>query len=236
MAKIDREKFKTYGNVFDRHTLRNIFMLSSKGHFVELKSPISTGKEANIFTAAREDGSLIVVKIYRLETCDFNKMYDYIKMDPRYSYLKSKSRKVIFAWAQREFRNLMKAREIGVRVPTPILCKDNILLLEYIGKEEPALKIKDADFTKEKAEKYLRKIRQYMKKMYQHNLIHGDLSSFNILDDDKPVLIDFSQATTRKNTNAEELLQRDVRNICNFFIKQGLDCDKKEMEAFIKKS
>ncbi|MBU0461079.1 MAG: serine protein kinase RIO, partial [Nanoarchaeota archaeon] len=66
MAKTVREKFKTYGNVFDQFTIRNLFELSSKGYFEEMKSPISIGKEANIFSAEKQDGTKIIVKIYRL--------------------------------------------------------------------------------------------------------------------------------------------------------------------------
>ena len=81
MGKITREKFKTYGNVFDEFTNRNLFKLATQGHFEELESTVSIGKEANIFTARTKDGELKIVKIYRLENCDFNKMYDYIKYE-----------------------------------------------------------------------------------------------------------------------------------------------------------
>ena len=222
MAKITREKFKTYGNVFDNFTKRNLFELSSKGHFLELKSTISIGKEANIFSAEREDGSLIIVKIYRLENCDFNKMYDYIKYDTRYLNLKAKKREIIFAWAQREYRNLMKSREAGVRVPLPILCKYNILLLEHIGKNQAAPKLKD--WYPENVEKFCKKTITYMKKLYDANLVHGDLSEFNILNDDEnPVFIDMSQGTLMKSGNALELLERDIKNMRRFFSKIGYD-------------
>lgn len=235
MAKITREKFKTYGNVFDQFTLRNLFTLETKGYFEELKSPISIGKEANIFSAEKKDGTKVIIKIYRLETCDFKKMFEYIKSDPRYIHLKSNRRKVVFAWAQREFRNLMKVREMGVRVPTPIHCMHNILILEHIGNKEAAPKIKDSEFTDKKAQQFYKKTLEYMRKMYKNGMVHGDLSMFNILDaNDKPVFIDFSQSTTTKNTEAEELLKRDVRNMHTFFKKIGIECEKEEMEEFIK--
>ncbi|MFT4304627.1 MAG: serine protein kinase RIO, partial [Candidatus Woesearchaeota archaeon] len=79
MAKITREKFKTYGNVFDEFTLRNLFKLNSQGYFEDFLTPIALGKESNVFSAIRKDGKKVIVKIYRLENCDFNKMYDYIK-------------------------------------------------------------------------------------------------------------------------------------------------------------
>lgn len=232
MAKITREKFKTWGNVFDQFTVRNLFELSSKGYFHDLKSPISIGKEANIFSAEREGGSLIVVKIYRLETCDFNRMYDYIKYDARYVNLKAKKREIIFSWAQREFRNLMKSREAGVRVPLPIHCKDNILLMEYIGGKEAAPKLKDAH--PDDAEKFADKIINYMKKMYKAGIVHGDLSEFNILNwNEKPVFIDMSQGTIVRSANSEELLDRDIRNMCRFFRKIGVKREESDMKKKI---
>src|SRR3990167_4135204 len=139
-----KEKFKTFEGVFDDFTYRNLFKMMSQGYFEGIRSPLSIGKEANIFSAPRKDGTIAVIKIYRLETCDFNRMYDYIKYDPRYQGLKKKKRKIIFSWVQREFRNLMKARQAGVRVPMPITFLNNVLVIEFIGKDEIALKLKDS--------------------------------------------------------------------------------------------
>jgi RIO kinase 1 len=228
MAKITREKFKTWGNVFDNFTRRNLFELGSKGHFEDLKSPISTGKEANVFSAEKPNGELIVVKIYRLETCDFNRMYDYIKYDARYVNLKAKRREIIFSWAQREFRNLLKAREAGVRVPTPIVCKHNILLMEHIGKGEAAPKVKDAH--PDDASAFMEKVVEYIHKMWKAGLVHGDLSEFNILNEnEKPVFIDMSQGTITRSINARELLERDIKNTCRFAKKIGVDLDDEEI-------
>jgi len=72
-----------------------------------------------------------------------------------------------------------------------------------------------------------------MTKMYQNGLIHGDLSSFNILNyNEKPVIIDFSQATLVKTPNSEELLERDVKNVLHFFKKVGI---KAKFEEVLKK-
>ena len=218
MAKITRERFKTWGNVFDAFTERLLFKLSSQGHFEELKSPIALGKEANIFSAETKTGGKVIIKIYRLETCDFNKMYDYIKYDTRYLNLKSKRREIIFSWAQREYRNLIKSRDAGVRVPKQMQCTRHILVMEHIGKTEPAPKLKDAH--PDDPEKFFNKTVDYMKKMYRAGLIHGDLSEFNILnDDERPVFIDMSQGTTTMSINAEELLERDIKNVARFFNK-----------------
>jgi len=233
MAKKSREKFKVYGNVFDEFTNRNLFKLISEGVFDGLESPISIGKEANIFTAKKGNKKLIV-KIYRLHTCDFNVMYDYIKYDPRYLGLRKRRREIIFAWAQREFRNLMKSREAGIKVPTPIIARHHIIVEEYIGDKKPAPKLKDAQISD--PDKLFKDVIKSIKKLYSAKLVHADLSSFNILyHKNAPVFIDFSQCTTTENPNADDYLIRDIKNICQFFKKHGINKDPEEIIKKIKK-
>ncbi|MBI4149521.1 serine protein kinase RIO [Candidatus Woesearchaeota archaeon] len=216
-----REYSKVMHNVFDEFTNRAIFKLISQGHFDGLQSPISIGKEANIFSA-KKGQETVVVKIYRLESCDFNRMYDYIKLDPRYSTVHPSKRKIVFAWAQREYRNLLKAREAGVRVPKPITFLHHVLVMEHIGKRQPAPKLKDAwpRHTKE----FFQEVVEQMRKLHQAELVHADLSAFNILNDqERPVIIDMSQCTTLEDSRAAEYLQRDIKNVAVFFRKIGLD-------------
>lgn len=222
-----KERFKTYQAVFDEFTNRTIFQLITKGYIDGLIGPVSTGKESNVFVCKKQD-SKVIVKIYRLETCDFNRMYDYIKDDPRFSGLKRHKRKIIFAWAQREYRNLLIARDAEVRVPTPLTALNNILVMDFIGDKDAAPKLKDAQL--DVPRKIFQDVLNNMKKMYLAGLVHGDLSQFNILYyHEKPVFIDLSHATPTKNHNAVELLERDLRNVANFFRKIGVrekDIDK----------
>jgi len=231
MPKITREKFKTLHNVFDSFTESNIFKLISQGYFDGLESPIFIGKEANVFTALK-GRKRVIVKIYRLQTCDFNRMYDYIKFDPRFPNVRKQRRKTIFAWAQREYRNLLKAREAGVRVPTPIACLCNILVMEYIGDEEPAPKIKDA--LPKKPEKFFDAVILGIRKLYKAGLVHADLSHFNILNyKEKPVFIDMSQSTPLEDPNAMNYLKRDINNICTFFKKRGVKAESEDIKQKI---
>ncbi len=232
MATTAKEKFKTYEGVFDNFTLRTLFKLSSQGYFDDMDSlsPVSIGKESNVFYA-KKGSEKVIVKIYRLETCDFNRMYDYIKYDSRYVGIKPQRRKVIFSWVQREFRNLMKARQAGVKVPTPHVFLNNVLIEEMAGKEKPAPKLKDA--IPEDLPAFFNEIILNMKKFYKAGMIHADLSHFNILNSsEKPVFIDFSTGTPLDNPRADEYLERDVRNICNFFAKHG--CRIAESDAMLK--
>jgi RIO kinase 1 len=213
----NREIWKVYGNVFSKHSIDLLFQMSSQGHFEELESTISVGKEANIFTATTKRNERIIVKIYRLENCNFSKMYSYLNQDPRYSSLNKKTRLIIFAWTQREYRNLLLAREV-IKVPKPIAFKDNILLMEFIGDTDPAPELKDAKPKDPK--KFYKKVIDNMRKLFKAGLIHGDLSPFNILNhNEEPVFIDFSQSTMTNADNAKELITRDVKNIAVYFRK-----------------
>jgi|SRR3989338_2595480 len=228
-----KEKFKVMHNVFDEFTNLTLLKLISKGYIDGLESTLYVGKEANIFTALRE-GKRVIAKIYRLETCDFNRMYDYIKYDPRYQGLKKKKRKIIFSWVQREFRNLMKARQAGVRVPMPITFLNNVLVIEFIGKDEIAPKLKDSIPRNKK--KFFNEIIDNMKKLYKDGLVHADLSSFNILNfNEEPVFIDMSQATTTEDVRSREYLERDINNIITFFNKLKIKINKEKTWNFITK-
>lgn len=228
-----KEEFKVWGGVFDKFTQRTVFRLISQGHFEGLESPISIGKESNVFSALKKDGTRVMVKIYRLETCDFNRMYDYIKDDPRYVRIKKGKRNVVFTWVQREYRNLLKAREANVNVPTPLAFYNNVLVLEFIGDDDfIAPKLKD-EIPKNPKE-FFGKIILNIKKLYKAGLVHADLSAFNILNqNEKPVFIDFSQCSTIESSRANEYLERDIRNVCSFFRKIGLKLDEERVKEDI---
>lgn len=228
-----REEWKIYGNVFDEFTNQLLFRLSTQGYFDRLKSAYRLGKEANVFIAQTKEGHEVLVKIYRLENCNFNKMHEYLIQDERYENLKGQRRKIIFSWVQREFRNLLLARE-HIRVPTPIVFKDNVIIMELIGDANgPAAQLKDVGL--ENPAKMLDAIIAIVKKLYAGGLVHGDLSAFNILvQDDEAVFIDFSQGTTTKSPTAQELLRRDVVNLLAHFHRLGVERDVDEVLANIR--
>lgn len=238
MAKKSRpkEEFKVWGGVFDQFTQRTVYKLITQGHIEGLESPISIGKESNVFSALKKDGTRVMVKIYRLETCDFNRMYDYIKDDPRFLNLKKGKRNIVFTWVQREYRNLLKAREANVSVPTPFTFYNNVLVLEFIG-EDGMIAPKLKDSLPKNPKDFFDKIITNIKKLYQAGLVHADLSAFNILNfNEKPVFIDFSQCTTIEGSMANAYLERDIRNVCNFFKKIDLNVDEaKVKEQIIRK-
>jgi RIO kinase 1 len=102
-----------------------------------------------------------------------------------------------------------------------------------IGDDEPALPLKDTP--PQNPEEFFQLLLNEMKKLYHAGLIHGDLSAFNILNhNEKPVLIDFSQSTVVKTPNSQELLERDIKNILQFFRKLGVKREAEEILHLIK--
>lgn len=224
MVRDSREAFKTWQGVFDNFTLRVLHKLSNQGYFDDLKHVISPGKEAVVFAATKGD-DLVAVKIYKLETAKFTKMYSYIRVDPRYTTLKNNQRQVIFSWTEREYRNMLLARNAGVRVPMPITHRDNVLVMEFIGHgEAPAPLLKEAEIedVHETAVTVVDMVKAYAKAGF----VHGDLSEYNILfQDGAPVMIDFSHSIPLTAANSIDLLRRDVENVVRFFKKIGADVD-----------
>ncbi|RME55068.1 serine protein kinase RIO [Candidatus Woesearchaeota archaeon] len=221
-----REKFKAYENVFDQATLRVLFKLSSQGYFDELQGAIKIGKEANVFFAIKGKKK-VVVKIYR-KSANFKKMYDYMAPDPRYIGLKRNKMNIISTWAKKEYRNLLKARSAGVKVPTPYAVYQNVLVMEFIGDKEPAPQLNKVK--PDEPKQFYETLIKYLKKLYLNaKLVHADLSEFNILNDNgKPVIIDLSHAVDVRYPNVKALLKRDLDNLARFFKK--LNVEEKEVK------
>ena len=132
--KKDFRDHKTEQYVFDIPTLETLYKFTKKGLLTALGGPISRGKESVIFHALGAEEEELAIKMYKISTANFNAMLDYIIGDPRFKNLKKDHRSVIFAWARKEYKNLKRAFDAGVRVPQPIACEKNVLLMEFIGK------------------------------------------------------------------------------------------------------
>lgn len=208
--------------VFDRRTLMDLYSLASRGVIDALGGSISTGKEANIFRAKAGEGE-VALKIYRISTSNFNAMQDYLNGDPRFSSVRGTKRAIVAAWTRKEYRNLSRAEEVSVRVPHPIAMKENILVMELIGTgERAAPPLKDVELDQEEAGQVFERIAQYISRLYNRaQLVHADLSEFNILyDAGEPVIIDMGQSVTLDHPMAGRFLERDMTNVVHYFQKR----------------
>ncbi|MDQ1254393.1 MAG: kinase 1 [Euryarchaeota archaeon] len=222
----DSERLKVEENVFDASTLKLLYTIANKGIIKAMGGSISTGKEANVFYAEGQEKEL-AVKIYRITSSTFKAMDIYIMKDPRFTNIRNNKRDIIFAWTRKEFQNLKRAKSAGVRAPEPIFAEKNILIMEFMGeKGVPYPLLKDTPLENDEPKIVFDTIVEYMHLLYKEaNLIHADLSEYNILIDANnvtPIFIDMGQSVTLEHPNAREFLYRDVHNILRFFSRYGI--------------
>ena len=226
IKNIDQTKKRaTVDSVFDERMYFQLSNLLKIGILDRIEGIISAGKESNVYLAYSQNNEEYAIKIYKIDTNTSRWMRNYIIGDPRFKKVPNNVSKIIYLWASKEFKNLKRAYKAGLSVPEPIYVKNNVLIMDYIGFESiPAPKLKDIKTPKNPI-KLLNEILSFIKILYQKaNLVHGDLSEFNILyHNQKPVVIDISQAVTIHHPKAEVFLVRDITNIFNYFEKIGVE-------------
>ena len=231
VKKIDQTKKRaTVDSVFDERMYLQIRKILKSGILSRIEGIISAGKEANVYLAYGQNNKEYAVKIYKIDTNTSKWMRNYIIGDPRFKRIPHNVSKIIYLWASKEFKNLKRAYKVGLNVPEPLFIKNNILIMDYIGFGSiPAPKLKDIKFPKDPIN-LLSEILYFIKNLYQKAaLVHGDLSEFNILyHNQKPVIIDISQAVTTHHPKAEILLVRDITNIFNYFETIGVEVPNRE--------
>jgi RIO kinase 1 len=214
----------TLEEVFDQATRMVVYRFMTEGVLNEVNGVVSAGKEARVYWGKNKEGKDLAVKIYLTSSAEFKKgMFKYIEGDYRFKGVKHDTRSLIFAWAQKEFRNLEQAFRAKVNVPKPIAVRNNVLVMEFIGKNgssAPSLK----ERLPVNPEKTYRQLLTYLKRLYRKaDLVHGDLSEYNIMVwRSKPVVFDMSQSVPSSHPLAKSLLERDLTNVNRFFSRLGV--------------
>jgi RIO kinase 1 len=137
-------------------------------------------------------------------------------------------------WVEHEFEVLSALHYAGADVPAPFACTEKAILMEFVGDEDgDSPQLQYARFADGEAEKVLERILWNIELMVRENVVHGDLSAFNMLYHEGQVrIIDFPQAVDpRKNSSARDLLQRDISNVVEFFQRRraGLEREPERM-------
>ncbi|MFC2175160.1 serine protein kinase RIO [archaeon] len=208
--------------VFDEFTADTVWKLARKGYLDYLGGVVSTGKEANVFKGWNRDGVAKAYKIYRIETSNFQSMWEYIEGDRRFEHVRPVKRHIVLAWCQKELKNLQTAHRAGCRVPKPVFSLNNILIMQFIGGEFGAPLLKDVEL--DEPSQVYDLLAEDMKKLYAAGLIHADLSEFNVLWwQEKPWIIDIGQGVPLSHPKADDFLKRDCENVGKYFKKLGVD-------------
>jgi RIO kinase 1 len=131
-------------------------------------------------------------------------------------------------WIGNEWTMLGRLYTAGVTVPPPVERIENGYRMAFIGDgDQAAPRLADINLDLMTARRVWRELERDIQRMLDAELVHGDLSAFNILWwREHPVIIDFSQAVEAvTHPAARELLRRDVDRTARYFRRQGVAVD-----------
>jgi len=217
----------TVEQVMDPRTRMILFKLLNRGFISEVDGCISTGKEANVYHCTNSEGKSRAIKIYKTSILVFKDRDKYVSGEFRFrqGYGRKNPRKMVRTWAEKEMRNLSRIHKAGIACPEPILLRDHVLLMEFLGVDGwPAPRLKDKDISESKARELYRDIVLTTRKMFHEcKLVHGDLSEFNLLyHEGRAYFIDVSQSVEHDHPHALEFLRKDLVNVNEFFRRKGV--------------
>jgi len=132
------------------------------------------------------------------------------------------------SWLMHEYTALEQLYQAGGAVPQPIAASENAILMSYLGDAQMAAPtLNTIDLGPDEAAPLFQEMLRNVELMLQHDMVHGDLSAYNVLYwAGEITLIDFPQVThSCANPNAYSILQRDIQRTCEYFARQGVQCD-----------
>lgn len=172
---------------------------------------LGVGKEADVYDALGPAGKRIAIKFHRLGRISFRqtrRKRGYIREHSTWLFQSHLA-------AEKEFQAMKLVYEKGVSAPEPISQNRHVIAMGMIEGGELS-KYKDIG----RPEKVLREILQNVRRAYlKAQVIHADLSEYNIIlkPDGHILIIDWPQYVKTDHTNADELLERDLKNVLSFF-------------------
>ena len=215
------KKNKTVNEVLDKLTTLTLFNLIKSKTIAYVNGVVRAGKESVVFWAVSPDNNDIALKVYLVTTSSFKKRATYILGDSRFSRIKKGTRNLVYLWAKKEHQNLTRCVRNSIPVVKPITVKNNVLAMEFVGKDGiPTKTLVESEVNGDDYKSAIRLIKQLYKKA---RLVHGDFSEYNIFKTENGlVLFDLGSAVDLEHPKAHEFLKRDIENISNFFVRRGL--------------
>jgi RIO kinase 1 len=204
--------------------------LLADGVIDQVISRLKSGKEADLYLV-RHGQEVVAAKVYKArETRSFKNNSAYLEgrrvrnsrtqraMDRGSRFGQAAAEE---AWKTKEADALHALHAAGVRVPRPVLFYEGVLLMEVVvdAAGHPAPRLIDARVEREQAAALYAGLRAQVVRMLCCDLVHGDLSPYNVLLGwDGPVIIDFPQVVgAAHNSQAEGFFFRDLANLRHYF-------------------
>lgn len=138
------------------------------------------------------------------------------------------------AWIEYEYRTLQTLHQAGADVPAPYTRGNNAILMGFIGDEDTAApSLQEVHLSQAEARLVYTRSLENVEIMLDHNLVHGDLSAYNILYwGGQITLIDFPQVIQPdQNVNAYWIFERDLRRLSEYFASYGLSPHPRRLAA-----
>ncbi|MDN5795092.1 MAG: RIO-like kinase [Intrasporangium sp.] len=210
---------------------------------------LKTGKEADVhlvrrWVPGRDDaGVLMAAKRYRssqhrlfhrdagyLEGRRVRKSREMRAMRTRTDYGKALISQM---WAGAEFGTLATLWAEGLPVPYPVQLGESEMLMEFIGDPDgtAAPRLVQARPPADLLGDLFEELRSAMIRLAELGWAHGDLSPYNVLlDGERLVIIDWPQVVdVIGNPHGFDYLERDARNMADWFTRRGLPVDAAEL-------
>ncbi|KAI4346490.1 hypothetical protein L6164_007381 [Bauhinia variegata] len=211
----DSSKYDGFRLTYLGYDFLAIKTMVNKGVFVAVGRQIGVGKESDIFEVAREDGTVLAMKLHRLGRVSFRAVKskrDYLKHRNSYNWLYL-SRLA----ALKEYAFMKALEEHGFPVPNAVEHNRHCVVMSLV-QGYPLVQVKQL----QNPEMVFERIVGLVVRLAEHGLIHCDFNEFNIMidDDEKVTVIDFPQMVSVSHRNAQMYFDRDIECIFKFFRKR----------------
>ena len=161
--------------------------------------------------------TIACIKFARLGRTSFRAVKskrDYVKSQTHYNWLYLSRLS-----SQNEYKNMKGLYSHGFAVPRPYGYNRHAIIMEYV----PSYPLNKVEEIKDKNVVY-HKMMDFIYKLGENGLIHGDFNEFNILlninKPDEIVVIDFPQMISINHPEAQNYFKRDVQCVKNYFLKK----------------
>ena len=138
------------------------------------------------------------------------------------------------SWIEHEYQTMQILHAAGADIPTPYARGDNAIMMEYIGGSDmPAPTLNTINLHPDEAAPLFERVLHNVDLMLANQRVHGDLSAFNVLYWEGQIkVIDFPQAVNpHRNRNAYLIFKRDIRRLCEYFARQGVISNARQIAA-----
>lgn len=215
------KKFKTVNQVLDKSTMFTMYNMINAKVISYVNGIVKAGKESVLFWAVGPKGEDIALKVYLVSTSNFKKRMPYIVGDPRFTRIKHGTKNMVYLWAKKEFKNLQTCYKRNLPTVRPIYVSKNVLAMEFVGKNGvpcPTLHESEVD-----ENDYVQAVDIITRLYKDANLVHCDFSEYNVFKTEKGLVVfDMGSAVPTIHPNAQNFLERDIKNMSSFFAKRGL--------------